>query len=74
MAMATGVDTVGVGTAADMAIAAMAVRASGLGLVDVTLATAEDVGTAMAMIVVMDGAASTKRSRRPAETQGASRL
>lgn len=68
MAMATGVDTVGVGTAADMVIAVMEVRASGLGLADVTLATAGDAGTAMAMIVAMDGAASTKSIRRPAET------
>ena len=59
---------VAVGTAAGMAIAAMAARASGLGLVDVTLVTAGDAGTAMAMIVVMDGAASTKSIRRPAET------
>jgi len=57
-----------VGTAVGTAIVAMAVRASDLGLVADTLDTAEDAGMAMAMIVVMDGAASTKRSWRPAET------
>ena len=68
MAIATGVDMVGVGTAADMAIAATVDRALDPVSVADTSDMAEDAVTAMAMIVVMDGAASTKRSRRPAET------
>lgn len=68
MAMATVVDMVGVGTAADMDIAAMADRALDPVSVADTSDTAEDADTAMVMIVAMDGAASTKSSRRPAET------
>jgi len=72
--MDTVAGIVAAGTAAGMAIAVMAACASDIGLVDVTSVTAEDVGTAIVMIVVMDGAASTKSSRRPAETQGAYHL
>ena len=59
-AMATVAGTVAVDTAADMAIAAMAARALGPALVADTLVTAEGADTAMAMIVAMDGAGSTK--------------
>ena len=68
MAIATGVDMVGVGTAADMAIAATVDRALDPVSVADTSDMAEDAVTARAMIGVMDGAASTKRIRRPAET------
>lgn len=68
MVMATVVDTVGEATVADMAIAAMADRALDLVSVADTLDTAEDAGTAIAMIVVMAGAVSTKNRWRPAAT------
>jgi hypothetical protein len=67
---ATVVD-IAVGTAAAMAIAATAARASDPVLVAGTSVMAEDVGTAMAMIVVMAVAVSTKNHWRPAEAWGA---